>query len=125
MSQWAISCQLGRFLIFSSITIQIEPVTKVRKSIVAAIIQYLIFFCLYSFFTIVSLNKYIIKNNVSIKTNIENIVVTAVEIKLLISFKFIQSEAKNLTSSIVLAFITIKPINAHHTISAIKEIIDK
>ncbi|MBT3853710.1 hypothetical protein HOF65_07250 [bacterium] len=55
-------------------------------------IQYLIFFCLNSFFVRENLNKFIIKNIVSIKSNIENIIASACQIKLFISFRFIHKE---------------------------------
>lgn len=51
------------------------------------------------------------RNNVSRKIKIEKIIQTVFDINKLISFKLIQSDEKNFTSSTVLALLTIKPIN--------------
>jgi len=80
---------------------------------------------LYIFLVRRALNKYIAKNTVSIKINIEKIIFIAFEINILISFKLIPSEEKNFTSSILLAFITIKPIKPPQIIKAIIAIIPK
>jgi len=98
---------------------------KVNISIIAEIIHSLIFFCLNSFLVSENLNKYTIKNNVSINNSIEKIIVTACHINALISFRLIHNEAKNLTSSIVFAFITMKLINQPHITNAINAIAHK
>jgi len=72
-----------------------------------------------------NLKRYIDKNIVSIKIRIEKIVLIAFDIKTLISFRLIQREEKNFTSSRVLAFITIKPIKAHPIIKAMIAIIQR
>jgi hypothetical protein len=71
------------------------------------------------------LNKNITNTNISIRVIIEKIIQTAVSIKLFISLRLIPNESKNLTSSTVLAFITIKLINAHHNVKAINIIAHK
>jgi hypothetical protein len=78
-----------------------------------------------SFFVNINLNKKAIKNIISISTKIEKIHETACHIKLLISAKLIHNDAKNLTSSTVLAFITTNHKNDHQIINAINDIIHK
>jgi len=65
------------------------------------------------------------RNTVSIKINIEKIIFIAFDMNIFILFRLIQSEEKNFTSSIFLAFITIKPIKPPHIISAIIAITHK
>ncbi|MDP2396713.1 MAG: hypothetical protein Q8S84_04745 [bacterium] len=125
ISQYAISCQFGKDLIFLSSIIQPLHDPNAKNNISTHKIPNLIFFCLNSFFVNKNFAKYIIRNKTSINTIIENITVTDLRIKLLISFRFIHKLLKNLTSSTVFAFITTNVINAHHTINAINAIIHK
>jgi hypothetical protein len=100
-SPYDISCQLGRDFIFWSIIIQPVKVESVKISVKADNIQNLIFFFLNSFGVRKNLNKNIIKTIVSARTKTEKIIVVSFAIKAFISFKLIQSQAKNLTSSTV------------------------
>jgi hypothetical protein len=101
ISPYDISCQLGKDFIFLSIIIQPAKVENVTISINADNTQNLIFFFLNSFGVKKNLNKQTIKTIVSANTSIENTIVVSFAIKAFMSFKLIQSPAKNLTSSTV------------------------
>jgi hypothetical protein len=125
ISQYAISCQFGHVFICLSITIHIDVVKTVKIRNNTLIIQYLILFCLYSFFVKLNLNKNTTKNIVSINNSIEKIIIISFDTKSFISFKFIPRERKNSTSSTVFAFNAINHKKVHHNISDINAIAHK